>query len=71
MQNVPNVLTGRNSAQCREGAANYNGRKTVRKATSFVLSRSFTLCSDNQTTEFSTQISYFIYNSVLNFITAL
>ena len=41
----------------------YNESKTIRKATCFVVTRSFTLYSDHQTTECSTQISYLIYKS--------
>ena len=58
-----NVLTGRNSAQCRVGRANYNESKTIRKATCIVVTRSFTLYSDHQTTECFSQISYLIYKS--------
>ena len=65
IQNVANVLTGRNSAQCRVGRANYNESKTIRKATCFVVTPSFTLYSDHQTTECSAQISFLIYKSML------
>ena len=40
-QTVANVLTGRNSAQCRVGRANYNEIKTIRKAIYFIVTREF------------------------------
>ena len=55
IQNVANVLTGQNSAQCRVGRANYNESKTIRKATCFVVTPSFTLYSDHQTPIFMLQ----------------
>ena len=63
IQTVANVLTGWNSAQCHVGRVNYNESKTIRKASCFVVTRSFTLYSDHQTTECSTQTSSLLYVS--------
>ena len=54
IQNVANVSTGRNSAPCRVGRANYKESKTIRKAPCLVVIPSFTLDSDHQATECST-----------------
>ena len=49
------VFTGENSAQCHEGRANYSGIEAIKQTTFFVVTQSFTLSSDLQTTKSSTQ----------------
>ena len=60
IQNIANVFTGRNSAQCRVGTANYNESKTIKKAACFVVIPSFTLYSDHQTIECSTNLDIIV-----------
>ena len=54
-QRFVSVFTGENSAQCHEGRANYNRIEAIKQTTFFVVTQSFTLSSDLQTTKSSTQ----------------